>query len=142
MAKFDKQSLCRIYIFFGMTLLHAHANYICIVCAKCQKSSVKALVKVDFLMYALYIFKICKRISRSLFKCFQQLFCYFFILVTKHSLQYGFGFRISSKMSFMSIVLKTNVTLVQTLKLVIPHVLPGNPSLVIGTCILYLDAIK
>ena len=39
-------------IFFGI-LLHAHAHYICIVCAKYQKASVKALVQVDFLMYAL-----------------------------------------------------------------------------------------
>ena len=39
--------------FFGMTLLHAHAHYIGIVCAKYQKASVKALVQVDFLMYAL-----------------------------------------------------------------------------------------
>ena len=39
--------------FFGMTLLHAHAHYICIVCAKYQKASVKALVQVDCLMYAL-----------------------------------------------------------------------------------------
>ena len=36
-----------------MTLLHAHAHYICIVCAKYQRASVKALVQVDFLMYAL-----------------------------------------------------------------------------------------
>ena len=47
MAKFDTQSLCKKYI-FGMTLLHAHAHYICIVCAKYQKASVKALVHVDF----------------------------------------------------------------------------------------------
>ena len=33
--------------------LHAHAHYICIVCAQYQKASVKALVQVDFLMYAL-----------------------------------------------------------------------------------------
>ena len=52
MAKFDKQSLYQKY-FFGMTLLHAHAHYICLVCAKYQKASVKALVQVDFLMYAL-----------------------------------------------------------------------------------------
>ena len=39
--------------FFGMTLLHAHAHYVCIVYAKYQKASVKALVQVDFLMYAL-----------------------------------------------------------------------------------------
>ena len=37
---------------FGMTL-HAHAHYICIVYAKYQRASVKALVQVDFLMYAL-----------------------------------------------------------------------------------------
>ena len=40
-------------IFFGTTLLHAYAHYICIVCAKYKKASVKALVQVDFLMYAL-----------------------------------------------------------------------------------------
>ena len=34
-------------ICFGMTLLHAHAHYICIVCAKYQKASVKAVVQVD-----------------------------------------------------------------------------------------------
>ena len=40
-------------IFLCMTLLHAHAHYICIVCDKYQKASVKALVQADFLMYAL-----------------------------------------------------------------------------------------
>ena len=50
--KMAKQSLCQIY-FLGMTLLHAHAHYICLVCAKYKKASVKALVQVDFLMYAL-----------------------------------------------------------------------------------------
>ena len=40
MAKFDKQSLCQ-------------KKYICIVCAKYQRASVKALVQVDFHMYAL-----------------------------------------------------------------------------------------
>ena len=34
-----------------MTLLHAHAYYICIVYAKHQKASVKALVQTDFVMY-------------------------------------------------------------------------------------------
>ena len=38
---------------FGMTLPHAHAHYICIVCAKYQKASVKALVQANFFMYAL-----------------------------------------------------------------------------------------
>ena len=37
---------------FGMTPLHAHAHYICIVCAKYQKASVNALEQADFLMYA------------------------------------------------------------------------------------------
>ena len=36
-----------------MALLHAHAHYICIAYAKYQKASVKALLQVDFLMYAL-----------------------------------------------------------------------------------------
>ena len=40
-------------MFLGMTLLHAHAQYIFIVCAKYQKASVKALVQVDFPLYAL-----------------------------------------------------------------------------------------
>ena len=40
-------------IFFGMILLHAHAHYICIVCAKYQRASLKAVVQVDYLMYAL-----------------------------------------------------------------------------------------
>ena len=40
-------------ILFGMILLHAHAHYICIACAKYRKASVKALVRVDFLMNAL-----------------------------------------------------------------------------------------
>ena len=38
--------------FFGMTLLHAHAQYIYIVNAKYQKPSVKGLVQVDFPVYA------------------------------------------------------------------------------------------
>ena len=35
-----------------MTLLHEHAHYICIVFAKYQRASVKALVAADVLMYA------------------------------------------------------------------------------------------
>ena len=41
------------FFFFCMTPLHAHAQYICIVYAKYQKASVKALVQVDFPVYAL-----------------------------------------------------------------------------------------
>ena len=36
-----------------MTPLHAHAQYVCIVYAKYEKASVKALVQVEFPMYAL-----------------------------------------------------------------------------------------
>ena len=37
--------------FFGITFFHAHAHYyICIVCAKYQKASIKAMLQVDFLM--------------------------------------------------------------------------------------------
>ena len=35
-----------------MTPLYVHAQYICIVYAKYQKASVKALVQVEFPMYA------------------------------------------------------------------------------------------
>ena len=45
MAKFDKESISQKYL-FGMTLLHVHAHYICIVCAKYQKASVIALDKL------------------------------------------------------------------------------------------------
>ena len=41
MAKFDKQLFHPKY-FFGITLLHAHTQYIYIVYAKYQKASVKA----------------------------------------------------------------------------------------------------
>ena len=47
----------------GMTLLHAHAQYIYIVNAKYQKPSVKALVQVDFPVYAQ---------AKSLFKSKQE----------------------------------------------------------------------
>ena len=40
-------------LFFCMTPLHAHAQYMCIVYAKYQKASVKALVQVNFPVYAL-----------------------------------------------------------------------------------------
>ena len=52
MAKFDNCHFAK-NILLGMihVLLHAHAHYNCI--ANCQKDSVKALVQVDFPMYAL-----------------------------------------------------------------------------------------
>ena len=62
MAKFEKQ-LFNQNIFFCMTLLHAHAQYIHIGNAKYQKPSVKALVQVDFLVYAQ---------AKSLFKSKQE----------------------------------------------------------------------
>ena len=49
--------------FFSVTLLHAHAQYIYIVNAKYQKPSVKALVQVDFPVYAQ---------AKSLFKSKQE----------------------------------------------------------------------
>ena len=52
MTKFDQQPLCQKY-FFGMIRLHAHAQHIYIGCTKYQKASVKALVRVDFTVYAL-----------------------------------------------------------------------------------------
>ena len=51
MAKFARQLFNQKNL-FGMTLLHAHAQYIYIVSAKYQKPSVKALVQVDFPVYA------------------------------------------------------------------------------------------
>ena len=47
---------CRGYTeyLFGMTLLHEHAQYICIVYAKYQKASVKALVQAEFSVYELF----------------------------------------------------------------------------------------
>ena len=48
----DKQPFC-LKVFFLHDALHAHAQYNCIVYAKYQKASVKALVQVDFPMYAL-----------------------------------------------------------------------------------------
>ena len=52
-AKIDKQHILLKSISFCMTPLHAHAQYICIVYAKYQKASVKALVQADFPVYAL-----------------------------------------------------------------------------------------
>ena len=51
MAKFEKQ-LFNQRNCFGMALLHAHAQHTYIVNAKYQKPSVKALVQVDFPVYA------------------------------------------------------------------------------------------
>ena len=64
MAKFEKQLFNQNNFFFGMTLLHAHAQYIYIVNTKYQKPSVKALVQVDFPVYAQ---------TKSLFKSKQEI---------------------------------------------------------------------
>ena len=53
---------------FGKTLLHAHAQYIYIVNAKYQKPSVKALVQVDFPVYAQ---------AKSIFKSKQEKMAHF-----------------------------------------------------------------
>ena len=70
MAKFEKQKLLfnKKKFFFGMTLPHAHAQYIYIVNAKYQKPSVKALVQVDFPVYAQ---------AKSLFKSKQEKMAHF-----------------------------------------------------------------
>ena len=62
MAKFERQLFNKKKI-WGMTLLHAYAQYIYIVNAKYQKPSVKALVGVDFPVYAQ---------AKSLFKSKQE----------------------------------------------------------------------
>ena len=48
-----------------MAPLHAHAHYICIVYEKYQKASVKALVQVDFPVYALSKQKQNKQIGKN-----------------------------------------------------------------------------
>ena len=64
-----------------MTLFHAHAQCIYIIYAKYQKTSVKALVQVDFPIYAQ---------AKSLFKSKQkkwlisQSYFFFFFFVKKH----------------------------------------------------------
>ena len=58
MAKLFNQNF-----FFGVTLLHAHAQYIYIVKSKYHKPSVKALVQTDFPVYAQ---------AKSLFKSKQE----------------------------------------------------------------------
>ena len=60
---------------FGMTLLHAHAQYIYIVNAKYQKPSVKALVQVDSSVYvqANSLFKSKQEKKNGSFK--KLLFC-------------------------------------------------------------------
>ena len=63
MAKFEKQLFNQKHFFFGMILLHAHAQYIYIVNAKYQKPSEKALVQADFPEYAQ---------AKSLFKSKQE----------------------------------------------------------------------
>ena len=88
-------------------------------------------------------FKLWKPISLSIFIFFfNNCFVFSFILVTKQSFHYDSGSRICP---LRQLVLKTNVTLVQTLRLVILDFvtgnsfssdLPGIPSPVIGACIL------
>ena len=69
--------------FFGMTLLHAHAQYICIVYAKYQKASVKALVQVDFPVYAQ--FKKNKNLQEKMAKFTKLSFCQKLIFWHKNS---------------------------------------------------------
>ena len=46
MAKFEKQLFNQNIFFFGMTRLHAHAQYIFIVTAKYQKPSINKLISL------------------------------------------------------------------------------------------------
>ena len=66
--------LCNQKKCFGMTLLHAHAQYIYIVNAKYQKPSVKTLVQVDFPVYVQAI--PCLKANRKKMAHFKKLlFC-------------------------------------------------------------------
>ena len=58
-----------------MTPLHAHAQYICIVYAKYQKASVKALVQVDFPVYALSKQKQNKNTGKKMAKFTKLSYC-------------------------------------------------------------------
>ena len=62
---------------FGMTLLHAHAQYVYIVNANYQKASVKALVQVDFPVYAQAksLFKHIKSKQEKMANFTKLLFC-------------------------------------------------------------------
>ena len=68
MAKFEKQLFNKRKKSFGMTVLHAYAQYIYTVHAKYQKPPVKALVQVDFPVYAQ---------AKSLFKSKQEKMAHF-----------------------------------------------------------------
>ena len=69
MAKFEKQLFNeRKKKTFGMTILHAYAQYVYIVNAKYQKPSVKALVQVDSPVYAQ---------AKSFFKSKQEKMAHF-----------------------------------------------------------------
>ena len=72
MAKFEKQLFNKQNI-FDMTLIHAHAQYIYFVNAKYQKPSVKALVQVDYPVYA--------EAKSLIFKSKQENMAYFTIVI-------------------------------------------------------------
>ena len=50
---------------YGMTRLLPHAQYIYIICAKYPKAAVKALVQVDFPVYALSKYKTNKQTGKK-----------------------------------------------------------------------------
>ena len=52
MAKFKTLSFCQKY-FYGIKLLHANVQCVCIVYAKYQMASVKTLVQADFPVHVL-----------------------------------------------------------------------------------------
>ena len=92
MAWFEKQLFNQTNV-FGMTLLHAHAQYmyIYIVNAKYQKASVKAMVQVDFPIYAqaksLFKSKHKKKLANFTKLLFCQKICFFGIKLLHANVQ-------------------------------------------------------
>ena len=89
MVKFEKQLFNLFFFFFfcGMTLLHAYVQYmyIYIVNATYQKASVKALVQVDFPIYAqaksLFKIKQVKMADFTKLLFFQYIYIYINIYI-------------------------------------------------------------
>ena len=84
-------------------------------------------------------FKICKPIFLCIFIFFSTIFCLFFILVTKNRFIMILAPAHDHKCPLRSLVLKTDVTLVQTLRLIILDVFTGKSFS--SDRRMYLDAI-
>ena len=88
-----------------MTLLHAHAQYIYTVCAKYQKASVKALIQVDFSMYAIPKQKQNKQTEKKKSKFTKLSFCLKFIFGTEKKKAEFTKLSFCQKMIFFGIIL-------------------------------------